>query len=99
MRFIQYIAVGILTSFYFFPIGFSFLPESVNTRMIIAVLGRLLYGSRCLRVGQTVVSERILMMIFIACGFSLVSVIVMEINYTTDYSSAPVLALLEVVVA
>src|SRR5690606_9393505 len=96
MRFIQYIAVGILTSFYFFPIGFSFLPESVNTKMIIAVLGTLLYGSKCLRIGQTVVSERILMIILIACGCSLVSFIATDINYTTDYSYATYFASLGV---
>lgn len=88
MRFIQYIAVGILTSFYFFPIGFSFFPDSVNTKMILAVLGILLYGFKCLKTEQTNVSKSLFGAILIAGVFSMISFISIDINHTSDYSYA-----------
>lgn len=92
MRFIQYIAICILTSFYFFPIGFSFLPVSVNTKMVLAVLGVLLFGYKCLRERQTDVSQSLLSAILIAVIFSLTSFIATDVNQTIDYSYATYVA-------
>ncbi len=49
VRFISYLVVGIITSFYFFPISFTFLPSSVNTKMILAVIGIVLVGYRSIQ--------------------------------------------------
>src|SRR5690606_14755604 len=92
MRLSQYIVVGILTSFYLFPIGLWFLPVSVNTKMILAVLGVLLFCINVLRVGQPVVSTGLLGAILIAFIFSLTGFVSTDINHTSDYSYATYLA-------
>lgn len=87
-RYIQYISIGILTSFYFFPIGFSFLPDSVNTKMILAVLGIVLFGYKCIQEGGVKVSKGLGGAIILAVLFSLACFVSTDINNTSDYSYA-----------
>ncbi|MCT4124372.1 hypothetical protein [Elizabethkingia anophelis] len=88
VRFIPYLVVGIITSFYFFPISFTFLPSSVNTKMILAVIGIVLAGYRSIREENINIPRQLLLAIGIAIIFSLICFISTDINYTNDYSYA-----------
>ncbi|AQW92601.1 hypothetical protein HZP42_13460 [Elizabethkingia anophelis] len=88
VRFIPYLVVGIITSFYFFPISFTFLPSSVNTKMILAVIGIVLAGYRSIKEENINIPRQLLLAIGIAIIFSLICFISTDINYTNDYSYA-----------
>lgn len=42
LRYIPYLIVGTIVSFYLFPISFTFLPFSINTKMMLAAVGGIL---------------------------------------------------------
>lgn len=88
MRYILYILIGVLTSFYVFPIGFSFLPPSVNTKMILAVIGAALFAFKCIQDRRIVVSKGMLGAILIAVLFSVATLFSADFNNTNDYSYA-----------
>lgn len=73
-------------SFYLFPIGFTFLPASINTKMMLGVLGGSLFGYHSVRRGGVSVSAGLLGAIGLAVLFSLVCYIATDVNNTTDYS-------------
>ncbi|ODM54963.1 hypothetical protein BFF93_00430 [Elizabethkingia meningoseptica] len=88
VRFIPYLVVGIITSFYFFPISFTFLPSSVNTKMILAVIGIVLVGYRSIQEEKLNMPKKLLVATGIAIVFSVICYISTDINYTNDYSYA-----------
>ncbi|WP_118195440.1 hypothetical protein [Albibacterium indicum] len=88
MRYVLYILVGVLTSFYVFPIGFSFLPSSINTKMILAVIGVALFAFKCINDRQIGVSKGMLGAILIALLFSVAAFFSADFNDTNDYSYA-----------
>lgn len=88
LRFIPYMIIGVITSFYFFPISFTFLPESVNTKMILAVIGFIFVAYQCIRKGSIKINKGLLIATAIAIIFSLICFISTDINYTTDYAYA-----------
>lgn len=87
-RFILYILVGIATSFFLFPIGFSFLPSSVNTKLILAVGGIILFGYKSIQGRGISISKDLGGATVLAALFSLINFISTDINGTTDYSYA-----------
>lgn len=88
LRFVPYLIIGVITSFYFFPIGFTFLPESVNTKMILAVIGAVFAAYRCIKEESIKISKGLLIASSIAIIFSLICFISTDVNYTNDYSYA-----------
>ncbi|OPC61530.1 hypothetical protein [Elizabethkingia occulta] len=88
LRLIPYLLIGVLTSFYFFPISFTFLPESVNTKMILAVIGIIFAVYRWIKEENIKINKGLLIAIGIAIIFSLICFISTDINYTNDYSYA-----------
>lgn len=87
-RTISYLIAGIVTSFYFFSIGFTFLPSSINTKMILAVIGVILAGYECVRRQRIIMPKGLLVATFIAAIFSLICFYSTDINHTTDYAYA-----------
>lgn len=87
-RWIQYVSVGLVTSFYFFPIGFSFLPGAVNTKMVLAVLGLALFGLKCIQEREVKVDRGLCVALVLATLFSLISYLSTDINQTQDYAYA-----------
>jgi hypothetical protein len=85
-RIILYFLIGISVSFYLFPIGFTFLPPAINTKMILAVIGGISFGIGNIRTGHISVSTGVLGAFGIAVFFSLICYIAMDINHTSDYS-------------
>jgi hypothetical protein len=87
MALIYYILLGILTSLYFFPIEFTFLP-GVNTKMAMAGIGLLLLVYQ-LALGQKAnVSKDMLYLSAIAMIVSLIGLIAVTYNGTSDYTYA-----------
>lgn len=87
IRLLLYISVGIAVSFYLFPISFTFLP-SLNTKMILAVLGAMFAGLNWLREGEIKISKGFLLSVVLALLFSFISFYSTDINKTTDYAYA-----------
>jgi len=88
IRILQYIFVGIIVSFYFFTINFSFLPLSLNTKVILAVFGVLLLGYNAIVSGKIQITRGLLGAIFLAALFSIICAIAADVNHTVDYAYA-----------
>lgn len=85
IKVLQVSIVTVLTSLFFFPFFFSFLP-SINTKMFLAVLGLLAYCWDHIK-GRTDLFERSLFKISVwALGVSFCSFLSMTINNTPDNS-------------
>lgn len=81
------IVTGIAVSMFVFPISFTFLP-SVNSKMMLAVLGFVLYLLNSVGQKGVVASKGLLGAALIASIFSFVCYYSAEINHTDDYSYA-----------
>lgn len=82
------LVVGVVVSFYFFPVGFNFLPERLNTKMILAVMGLLWYAVQSARTHSSNISRGLLFSIVIASAFSLLCLYSVDRNSTADYAYA-----------
>ncbi|WP_244614391.1 hypothetical protein [Elizabethkingia argenteiflava] len=80
--------IGIIISFYFFPIGFTFLPSSINTKMLLALMGIVFLVYECIKKESVILNRKLVMPIAIAAVFSLICAISTDINNTRDYSYA-----------
>ncbi len=80
------IFVGIIVSLYYFPIGLSFLPESLNSKMILAGIGSVLFFFDSVRIKRFEATMDMLGAIGLALLFSYICYISTDINYTSDYS-------------
>lgn len=88
IRIIITFLIGILVSFYFFPISFTFLPSTLNTKMMLAVLGALCIAFECIKKNEVAIPKGVLGAFSIASLFSLICFISTDINHTADYSYA-----------
>jgi len=86
VRIILYFVIGILVSFYLFPIGFTFLPASINTKMMLGIAGGLLFGYDCIQERGIAISKGLLGAVGFAIFFSLACYIATDVNNTSDYS-------------
>lgn len=79
----------IITSFYMFPVGLFFLPEQVNTKMIIALLGGIAFGFECIRKKELSLSRPVLISAILAVVFSVWCFFSATVNGSDDttYSS------------
>ncbi len=79
-------AVGvILTSFYFFPFTFTFLP-GVNTKMAMAGVGLVLLGLQLGRARNSIFSKDMVTISLYALMVSFTSFIAVTLNETRDYA-------------
>ncbi len=79
-------AVGvILTSFYFFPFTFTFLP-GVNTKMAMAGVGLVLVGLQLGRARNSIFSKDMVTISLYAVMVSFTSFIAVTLNETRDYT-------------
>ena len=88
MRIVQIILLGLLTSIFYFPIEFTFLPPGLNTKLMLAVLGLPLMGYHMILLRNVVLSKEILIASLIAIIFSLVGFYSTDVNNTNDYAYA-----------
>lgn len=87
-KIIEPFILGVIVSFYFFPIGLTFLPPTVNTKMILAVLGAVIYVFDCVRARSMVLDKDVFISTLIAFLFSAVCYLSTFINVTEDFSYA-----------
>lgn len=79
------ICLGIIVSFFFYPIDFTFLP-GINTKKILAALGLVLYAVRVLQREDRGLNLDILFSAILAFAFSL-SCLFSEVYFGTDDGS------------
>ncbi|MBO5350376.1 MAG: hypothetical protein J6A66_02065 [Alistipes sp.] len=85
LKYLQ-MAVGvILTSFYFFPFTFTFLP-GVNTKMAMAGVGLVLLGLQLGRARNSIFSKDMVTISLYALMVSFTSFIAVTLNETRDYT-------------
>ncbi len=76
----------VIVSGYLFPIGLTFLPGSVNTKMILAVVGAMAYFINGIRRREATVSKYLFGAILFALAFSLICYVAIVYNNTYDDS-------------
>ena len=77
---------GILTSFFYFPFFTPLLPNGLNTKMIVAVLGLLIGGMKMLRSRNASIDKTFFVLSVFAIIVSLVCGFAITYNGTTDTS-------------
>lgn len=84
-RFIGVMIIGIIVNCYFFTFSFTFLPQSVNTKIILATISVPLLIYQSLQTKKIILSQKLIGAIFIAIAFSVASFIACDYNNTSDY--------------
>lgn len=81
------LVLTVITSLYFFPIEFTFLP-GVNSKMMLAALGLVILGLRMGRRGDATIDSDFSTLSFWALGVSLAGFAAVVYNNTYDYMYA-----------
>jgi hypothetical protein len=84
-RFFFMFLVGIIVSCYYYSFSFTFLPEKINTKMMLAVIGAFLMIYNLCRVQTITISKDFLGAIGLAVAFSFVCFVSTDYNNTNDY--------------
>lgn len=87
LRYIGILLMVVLTSFYFFPIEFTFLP-GVNTKMAMAGFGLVVLLVRMAQRQKPYIDNGVFRFSLIAILVSLISLIAITYNETPDYTYA-----------
>lgn len=87
LRIIAIILTGIITSFYFFPFEFSFLPGA-NTKMIMAGVGLVVLGMNLAQKRMATIGRDFITLSVIAGLVSIAGLIAVSYNETNDYTYA-----------
>lgn len=84
---IKYLFLTCITSFYFFPFAFSFMP-TVNTKMMLAVIGLVICIVRMVKSRSGEISGHFFFLSLLALLVSFVSLAAAIINNTKDFTYA-----------
>lgn len=87
MKYPQVALVGMFTSFFLFPTAFAFLP-SVNTKILMALMGIMIAAYKNSTGGGGMVSKHIIELTSYSGLFSLTCFIAVVYNNTSDYAYA-----------
>ena len=85
MRILAMIFTGIIVSFYYFPFEFSFLP-GINTKMGLAIIGVFLAIVNLIKKREVKFQQNLLNIEAFALLVSVIGVISVTINNTSDYA-------------
>ncbi|MBD1422496.1 hypothetical protein [Sphingobacterium chuzhouense] len=88
MKTVLIILAGIVTSFFYFPFEFTFLPVGLNTKIMMAVVGLLLIAYHIIKMGVARFSREIIIASLIAVLFSLTGLLSMDYNNSNDSAYA-----------
>lgn len=88
MKILQIISAGILTSFFFFPAEFVFLPSGANTKILLALLGVAIAVYNATANDRGMVSKPVINLSTYGGFFSLVCFISTVYNETSDFTYA-----------
>lgn len=86
IRIISILFTAIITSLYFFPFSFTFWDPFVNTKLILAVLGLVLFILHSMNKRELNFSQNLITASLIALFISAISLFSAEYNHTDDYS-------------
>ena len=70
-RLLQVIFLAIIVDFYFFPVKFTFIPSSINSKMLVAAFGLTAFIYKCIREKSIYLSRRTVVAAILAIAFSL----------------------------
>ena len=87
LSYIKYPILLIVTSFFFFPFEFTFLP-GINTKMLLAAMGLMLFVARAAASRSASLDRDFFVLIIFASLVSLSGIISVVYNATTDLSYA-----------
>lgn len=82
---VKVVLVAVIVSFYLFPVGLRGLPESINTKQMLAVFGASLYFLKCAVNGGLHFNQKIFISFIYALVFSLWCYFCCILNNTNDY--------------
>lgn len=88
-RFIRNLVLIIVTSFYLFPVTFTFLPESINSKILVAVFGIAAFAFDSIKkksfgLSRATISAALIAMVFsVWCLFSVTIAGTYEMDYAT----------------
>lgn len=85
LKLIGILLTGVLTSFYFFPIEFTFLP-GLNTKMAMAGCSLVLLGMQLAQGQRANINKEMFQLSVIALVVSLIGVVAVTYNGTPDYT-------------
>lgn len=87
LKYLAILMTGVLTSFYFFPFEFAFLPGA-NTKMVMAGISLVVLGIQLAQKRNAVMNKDFLILSLLACFVSLAGLIAISYNETYDYTYA-----------
>lgn len=87
-KLIEPFLLGVIVSFYFFPIGFTFLPSALNSKVILALFGALVFLFDSIQSRSVVFRRDVFRSAILAVVFSAVCYASVLINDTEDTSYA-----------
>lgn len=87
LKYLAILMTGVLTSFYFFPFEFAFLPGA-NTKMVMAGISLVVLGIQLAQKGNAVMNKDFFVISILACFVSLAGLIAVSYNETYDYTYA-----------
>ena len=87
LKYLAILMTGVLTSFYFFPFEFAFLPGA-NTKMVMAGISLVVLGIQLAQKGNAVMNKDFFFLSLLACLVSLAGLIAVSYNETYDYTYA-----------
>lgn len=87
-RIIVGLVLTLAVSFYFFPFSFPFLPQSINTKVLMAAFGLLAFGYDSIRSRALYFSEPVLFATLLAAVFSVWCLFTVTISdtFNTEYA-------------
>ena len=86
-KYLAILMTGVLTSFYFFPFEFAFLPGA-NTKMVMAGISLVVLGIQLAQKRNAVMNKDFFILSLLACFVSLAGLISVSYNETYDYTYA-----------
>ena len=86
-KYLAILMTGVLTSFYFFPFEFAFLPGA-NTKMVMAGISLVVLGIQLAQKRNAVMNKDFFVLSLLACFVSLAGLIAVSYNETYDYTYA-----------
>lgn len=87
LKYLAILMTGVLTSFYFFPFEFAFLPGA-NTKMVMAGISLVVLGIQLAQKRNAVMNKDFFVLSLLACFVSLAGLIAVSYNETYDYTYA-----------
>lgn len=87
-RLLAFIFLCVIVDMFYFPVSFTFLPEAINTKIMMGALGGVLYALDCIGKRRMDMSRPILITLLFGLVFALICYLSTVVNNTDDYTYA-----------